>query len=61
MFIYGAKTICVLSGLWLKWCFIACYIDDANYSIPALQTFFFKKKPRRKQMKNRKLNVNVLL
>lgn len=41
MFIYGAKTICVLSGLWLKWCFIACYIDDANYSIPALQTFFF--------------------
>lgn len=41
MFIYGAKTICVLSGLWLKWCFIACYIDDANYSIPALQTLFF--------------------
>lgn len=43
MFIYGAKTICVLSGLWLKWCFIACYIDDANYSIPALQTFFLRK------------------
>lgn len=34
--------LCVLSGLWLKWCFIACYIDDANYSIPALQTFSSK-------------------
>lgn len=62
MFIYGAKTICVLSGLWLKWCFIACYIDDANYSIPALQTFFFfLEKTKAKTMKNRQLNVDVLL
>lgn len=55
MFIYGAKTICVLSGLWLKWCFIACYIDDANYSIPALQTLFFLEKTKVKT--NEKLKI----
>lgn len=57
MFIYGAKTICVLSGLWLKWCFIACYIDDANYSIPALQTFFFFFLEKTKAKTNEKLKI----